>query len=322
MKNSETTNEFDIVRLAEQFQGKTLEELFPNHRILRNGMGEFLEIRWELNEGPSRLNLPITKNWLLKNIKIVENIGEHTEKDFLRRGITSIADLKQNLRYGDSAREILESIEKRDHVRLYQTKDVHDLDVLFCFDLEELLFLDIETMGLHREPMILVGIGYYVKDKFSVHQFFARALEEEISICEHLKSEIFPAFKCFVTYNGKSFDIPYLANRFLYFFDKNPMVHEGTLLEGNNAKFHHVDLYHNCRRKYKNLCESFALTSVERNVLKWRRPSNIPGHMIGAWYKKYLKNPKKYAGLMKELVDHNFHDIRSMPFILEKLLKT
>jgi uncharacterized protein YprB with RNaseH-like and TPR domain len=140
-------------------------------------------------------------------------------------------------------------------------------------------------------------------------------------MCEHLKESVLPNFKCFITYNGKSFDIPYLANRFMYYFDSNPMIGmNDTPYEIVNSKYHHIDLYHNCRRKFKGIFNNYTLTDMEECLLNMKRENEIPGSLIGYCYRKYLKNPEKYIGLVKECIEHNYFDVFSMPFIFKKLL--
>lgn len=133
---------------------------------------------------------------------------------------------------------------------------------------------------------------------------------------------LLPNYKCFITYNGKSFDIPYLANRFLYFFEKNPMIFpDNPPYQTINTRFHHVDLYHNCRRKYKDDFERFTLPFIEEHLLNKKRKNDINGSMIYTCYRKYLKDPRTYSGLIKKCINHNFLDINSMPFILQKLIE-
>ncbi|MEJ2250162.1 MAG: ribonuclease H-like domain-containing protein [Candidatus Lokiarchaeota archaeon] len=178
-----------------------------------------------------------------------------------------------------------------------------------------------ETLGLYDSPIIIIGIGYYTSNNFVISQYFTRDLEEEIAMLDHFKEKIFPQFKCLISYNGKSFDIPYLANRFLYFFDENPMISEDEIpYEVINTIFHHIDLYHNCRRKYKGRFSSYTLTAMEEELLNLTRENELPSYLVGVCYKKYQKNPEKYIGLIKECIDHNFFDIYSMPLILKKLL--
>ncbi|MHA2258731.1 MAG: ribonuclease H-like domain-containing protein [Promethearchaeota archaeon] len=314
---------FDMTKLVEQYRGKKLEELYQeNHRIVENGMGKFIELIWEDDNFPCKLKLSLTRTKLLHNLKIVHYIGEFIENRLKGRGIKTLKDLKYlNFRYRESANNIMSSIREKDYKALKKNRNIDDLDVGFCFNLEDLLFLDIETLGLYNNAIIIVGIGYFKRDKFEIHLFFARSLEEEIAICEHLKSKILPKFKCFVSYNGKRFDIPYIANRFLYYFDENPMISDDDIpYEASNTKFHHIDLYHICRRRLKGVFNKYTLTNIEEQLLNWKRENELPSSMVPVCYKKYQTNPKRYIGLIKECIDHNYFDIYSMPLILKKLL--
>ena len=213
-------------------------------------------------------------------------------------------------------------IEAKDYKALKINKAVNDLDLSFCFNAEDFLFLDIETLGIIDSPIIIIGIGFFKNAKFEIHLFYADNLEDEIAICEHLKTTILPYFKCFITYNGKTFDIPYLANRFLYFFDENPMITDNDQpYEKSNTKFHHIDLYHHCRRFYKGLYNNYTLTNMEEKLLNWKRKNSLPSNLVGVCYQKYKENPERYPGLIKEIIEHNYYDIYSMPLIFNKLLK-
>ncbi len=317
------TQSFDITKLVEQCQGRKLEELYKeNYRIITNRMGDFMELIWQVDDLPCNLKLLNTRKKLLNNLKTVHYIGEFVENRLKSRGIRTLKDLRfLNLRYGKSATSILELIKKKDYKALKENRYIDDLDVSFCFNNSDLLFLDIETLGFHDSAIILIGTGWFTNQNFEIHLFFARKLEEEIAICEHLKSDVLPKFKSFVTYNGKRFDIPYIANRFLYYFDENPMIYEeDTPYQINNTKFHHIDLYHICRRKFKGMFDKYTLTNIENNLLDWVRENELPSWMVPECYKKYQRNPSKYVGLIKECIDHNFYDIYSMPLILHKLL--
>jgi len=318
------TQSFDITHLVEQYRGKKLEELYQeNYQVIRNEMGEFMELIWQEQDIPCDLKLYLTKKKLLYNLKTVHYIGEFIENRLKGRGIRTLKDLRfLNLRYTESANFILELIEKKDYEKLKKNKYIDDLDVSFCFKVEDLLFLDIETLGLYNNAIIIVGIGFFRNKKYEIHLFFARSVEEEIAICEHLKTEILPNFKCFVSYNGKRFDIPYIANRFLYYFDKNPMISENDIpYEISNTQFHHIDLYHICRRRFRGLFERYSLTNLEEQLLNMKRQNELPSSMVPMCYKKYQSNPERYIGLIKECIEHNYYDVYSMPLILHKLLK-
>jgi len=312
---------YDITELVEQYREKTIEELFPNYRIISNEMGEFMELIWDEDDTNSYFNLSVTKRNLICNLKTVFNIGENIEKHLQKRGIKTLNDLKFNLRYGHSANHILQLIKEKNYAKLSRNKYIYDLDLGFCFKLEELLFLDIETLGIYDSPMIIVGVGFYIDKKFEIHLFFARNVGEEIAICEHLRKKILPKFRCFVSYNGKSFDIPYIASRLLYFFDENPMIEKDDIpYKDINTKYHHIDLYHHCRRKFKGRFDNYTLTTMEQQLLGWKRENELPSSLVGMCYRKFLKNPQRYVGLVKECIEHNYFDVYSLPLILKKLL--
>jgi uncharacterized protein YprB with RNaseH-like and TPR domain len=313
---------FDITPLVEQYHGQRLEDLYENHRIVKNDMGEFIEFLWEKKDIPNEINLFKTQKKLLYNLKTVSYIGEFIEKKLNRRGVKTLIDLKYNLNFSSPASQIINLIKTRDYKNLAKNKYINDLDVSFCFKIEDFLFLDIETLGIIDSPVILVGIGFFKNGKFKIHLLFARELEEEIAIYEHLKTKILPNFKCFITYNGKTFDIPYLANRFLYFFDENPMISEvDPPYEKCNTKFHHIDLYHHCRRLYKGKFNKYSLTNMEEKLLRWTRDNTLPSNLVGLCYRKYSENSERYIGLIKEIIEHNYYDVYSMPLILKTLLK-
>ena len=311
----------DITHLVEQYSGTKLEELFKNQRVISNSMGQFLELFWEEDDFLSDLDLLVTKKKTLSNLKTVYSIGENVESNLLRRGVKTLNDLKVYKRYRKSANEIIRFIKAKDYVSLCRNKYIYDMDVSFCFKLRDMLFLDIETLGLYDSPVIIVGIGFYKNKRFHIREFFARDLEEEIAIFEHLRTKILSNFKTFITFNGKTFDIPYIANRFLYYFDENPMISEDDVpYETNNTKYHHIDLYHDCRRKYKGMFDKYTLTNMEEKLLKWKRDNELSSSLVSMCYKKYMNDPSRYIGLIKECIDHNFSDVYSMPLILKQLL--
>jgi hypothetical protein len=318
----QTFSSFDITDIVKQYKGKKLEDLFENQRILTNGLGELLEISWNCKDIPYSLRLKKTKKDVLHNLKSVENIGKFTERYFRKRGVKNLYDLLINLKYSKYARKIIQQINNKEYRTLAENKYIYDIDTSFCFSRNNLLFIDIETLGIYDSPIIIVGIGFYEKKQYKVMQYFARGIEEEIAICEHLRKHIFPKFKCFVSYNGKSFDIPYLANRFLYYFDENPMIFEDDIpYKDANTKFGHIDLYHNVVRKFKGQFENYQLTTIEQELLNWKRENELPSNLVGLCYKRYLKDAQNYIGLIKECIEHNYYDLLSLPLIYQKLLE-
>lgn len=312
---------FDISVFLDQYKGKKLEDIFDQNSVIHNNFGSFMEFDWLIDNPNWHINLLASRKKLLRNLKAVYYIGEKIEMKLLKKGVKSILDLKLHTRYNKYALELIDLIKKKEYEQLLQNRYIYDLDVSFCFDLQDLLFIDIETLGIYDSPIIIIGLGYFQDNFYKIKILFARDLEEEIALCEHFRKEILPNFKCFVSFNGKSFDIPYIANRLLYFFDENPMISSNEVpYETANTKYHHIDLYHNCRRKYKGLFNSYTLTSLERKLLEMNRENELPSSLVGFCYQLYLEDPQKNVGLIREVINHNYWDIYSLPLILNRLL--
>ena len=59
-----------LAKALEQYKDKKIEDLFPNHNIVRNNMGQFMEIVWE-EAFQCDLKLSHSKNKILQNLKTV-----------------------------------------------------------------------------------------------------------------------------------------------------------------------------------------------------------------------------------------------------------
>jgi uncharacterized protein YprB with RNaseH-like and TPR domain len=312
--------EYDITEAVEEYEGKELTEIFHNHKIKTNEMGSFLNIYWQ-EKLSFRSNLVSTKRKLLKNLKAVQNIGVKTENYLKKRGINNLLDLIYHCGYQRNAMEVINQIKEKNFQLLEKNFYIKDIDLLFCFRLEDLLFLDIESTGVYGSSVFLIGLGYFKDGVFKVKQYLARTLEDELAIFERLK-DFLKKFKCFITYNGKTFDIPVIADRFLYYFEENPLISEDdNPYEVSNTLYHHIDLYHNCRRLWKDRFDDYRLSTIEKQLLQIHRDNDIPGAFVGFFYKRYVEKPKKYAGLIRKCIMHNYDDVRNLPFILDKLLE-
>lgn len=90
-----------------------------------------------------------------------------------------------------------------------------DLAALADMDPGRLVFMDIETTGLHGRPVFLVGLMRYDGDDLVISQLFARDYAEEKAILEAAAASIAGA-GMLVTFNGKAFDVPFLRDRMVY----------------------------------------------------------------------------------------------------------
>lgn len=175
-------------------------------------------------------------------------------------------------------------------------------------------FLDIETDGLSHMYNRVILIGLFLIDlksnKQSIVQVFSEKLEDESSLLEKLNKLIANVDTVF-TYNGASFDFPFLRRR----FEKHKIEHS---LDSLN----HIDLMKKVRKHKQELSiPDCKLKTVER-ALGVKRSDTISGKESVLLYREYLKSGS--TALEKTILRHNYEDIYYLPEILkiEELLGT
>jgi Predicted exonuclease len=89
------------------------------------------------------------------------------------------------------------------------------------YEKEDLVFLDLETLGFFSRPIILFGVAEVNSCGLKVSQYLVRDICEEPAALRVLKSHL-GEDRVLVTYNGKSFDVPYLAERYAFYGDWVP----------------------------------------------------------------------------------------------------
>ena len=170
-----------------------------------------------------------------------------------------------------------------------------------------LLFLDIETLGLASTPVFLVGVMQFDPDnRFRLRQFFARDYAEERHVLAHV-AEVLPSFARLVTFNGKSFDWPYLRDRAVY---------HAVRLAGEPAN---LDLLHESRRRWKTILPNCQLQTLEYHISRRRRTGDIPGNLIPEAYHRYVRTGQARA--MADVIHHNALDLITMAELMLFMLQ-
>ncbi len=167
---------------------------------------------------------------------------------------------------------------------------------------EEVLFMDTETTGLAGGTgtcAFIVGIGYFSDEDLILEQHLMRDFEEEHSLLSTIKQRI-QARPIPVTFNGKTFDIPLLKNRFILQRLDFPDMQA------------HFDLLHPCRRMWNHF-SSCSLNSLEKNLLEFNRKKDIEGSEVPHYFRAYLEN--KNWKLLQPIFRHNCLDIISLAVI-------
>ncbi len=331
--------------ILEKFKRKSIEELFGNCEVVENEFGEFLKITNPFNLGKFGINpiqkieLDLFERILRSELQIIPGIGVKKSTQLKKRKINDISELLglYTKNFCD-IKDVLKTISSKDVHQLRNLRKTHDEDFLFCVTGNDLLFIDIETTGQTTAEVFLIGIGYY---SIETHQFqtellFAREIAEEAAVLYYFL-QLLPKFKMFVTYNGRTFDIPFIRNRVSVLFepddiedivdqiivpaDKEISKSKSSILELSKILFEgfiHFDLYNAIRRDYKNLLPNFRLTSAEEHLLAFERVENLPSAEVPLGYKCYVTDPETYIGGIYKTIEHNFYDVVN----LERLLNT
>ena len=175
-------------------------------------------------------------------------------------------------------------------------------DLLATADLGRACFLDTETTGLSAGTgtmAFVVGVGFFSGDSFHVDQYFLRDPGDEPAMVEALAEQLV-AFDVIVSYNGRSFDVPIIENRFI--LARVPPPTNGIP---------HLDLLHSARRLWRYHLPSCSLGTVEKEILGVvREQADVPGGVIPYLYRDYLRTGD--AREMKRVLYHNLVDILSL----------
>lgn len=176
---------------------------------------------------------------------------------------------------------------------------------------DHLLFLDTETTGLVRGTgtvAFMVGIGFFRNKMFHVKQYFMRDFYEEGALLFSLKN-LLEEFKILVFFNGKSFDLPILKDRFT--LNRLSFPWEDLLL---------LDLLHLARRFYQRRIGGCSLKELEEKILGFSRFHDVDGALIPTIYFNYLESGN--GDLLRPIFMHNEFDLISMLFLLTTMVQT
>jgi hypothetical protein len=172
-------------------------------------------------------------------------------------------------------------------------------------DPRSVLFLDIETAGLSANTYVfLIGLMYWEDGCFVSDQVFARDYAEEAGMLRHVRATM-ERFGTVVTYNGASFDLPFIRQRM-------------TILRiPDVAPIDSVDLLHAARRAYRPVLPNCRLVTVEKHLRGTDRVDDIPSRFIPRAYHEFVHT--KDARLMRNVVYHNRMDVFTMAVILNRM---
>jgi uncharacterized protein YprB with RNaseH-like and TPR domain len=174
-------------------------------------------------------------------------------------------------------------------------------------DLRRVCFLDTETTGLSGGTgtmAFVVGLGFFLEQGFRVRQYFLRDPGDEPAMIEALAEDL-AGFEALASFNGRTFDVPIIENRFILARVPPPTV-----------GVPHLDL-----RLWRYHLPSCALGTLEREVLGiLREQDDVPGGVIPTLYRDYLRTGD--AREMKRVLYHNAVDVLSLVTLAARLCRT
>jgi uncharacterized protein YprB with RNaseH-like and TPR domain len=248
---------------------------------------------------------------ILSDLKLLYGVGEVTEAALKRQGIGSIADLADHPRFGGQARSILKMVEEGDTAELLDWigrwfQKSHPLALLSSgfHRQEDFILIDIETLGMFQRPIILLGLARVHGSEIRVDQYLLRRIDEEPAALAGLLTHL-SGRSAFVTFNGRTFDIPYIRERLSYYGIRA------------NLERPHFDVLHFSRRAWRDCVPDCKLTTLERCFFGIQREDDVPSAMVPEFYESYMRtgNP----GPLVPIVEHNRRDLLTLASLFSKL---
>ena len=175
---------------------------------------------------------------------------------------------------------------------------------------ENLLFIDTETTGLSGGVgtlVFLLGVAEIKDNMVLNHQLLLNGMAGEATMLRWFNQKLTQK-KTLVSYNGKSFDIPLLANRFRLQKIPSPLL---TL--------NHIDLLHWIRRLHKKSWPDCRLPTAEQHCLSFYRKGDVSGAEAPEIWSQLIRNGNTKQ--LKLLVRHHFWDVLSLVGILDYSIK-
>lgn len=298
-------------KLLKDYAEKTLADI-ENCEIISTSFGDTLKIteseriKFEIDDNDFKMQMN-------NNLKLLPKIGIKTEQNLKNKGYMTIESLKKHDRYCDIASSFLDKIDDLSFAEIIEildnnrySKKCRDniLKSISLTERENFKFMDIETLGLSNVPIILIGIAEFKRSRIISTQYFLREIYEEGAVIEAYLSHL-DEDSVHVTFNGKSFDVPFIKNRCLY-----------NRIDAN-LDLPHLDLMYFAKNLWRDQLPNCQLQTIENELFGIEREGDVPGQYIPDYYNSYLD--EKNIGPIVPIIEHNRQDIVSLASFLEKM---
>lgn len=174
---------------------------------------------------------------------------------------------------------------------------------------EGLVFLDTETTGLAGGSgtlAFLVGLVRVRAERLELDQYLMTRYAAEGALLRSVREVLGASADAWVTYNGKSYDLPLLETR-------SRMQGQGAWVGLRD----HLDLMHAVRRGFAHRWSDCRLVTAESRLLGVHRRDDLPGSEAPeAWF-RYLRH--RDSANLERVVAHNRQDLLSLVGLLPTL---
>ena len=297
-------------KLLETYKGMSIDEL-ENGEEFHTEYGSCCNIENRSKIKLNTLSIDRAKNKILSDLKLLSGIGDAREQKLRADGYCTIEDLCEHERFSKEATELVNIIDNCDTCR---TSDwisnwypkSHPLNLFSSSfnDDGDFIFLDIETLGFFNRPIILLGVAKINDNEIQVNQYLSRSVGEENAVLASFLTHVDPG-SVYVTFNGQTFDMPFISNRMRY---------HGVRKDIDKP---HFDLLHFSRRAWSDNLPNCKLTTIEKHLFGIEREDDIPSSLVPEFYKIYAKTNN--IGPLIPIIEHNRQDIVTLAKIFSKL---
>jgi uncharacterized protein len=317
-------------QLRRDYEGLPFEKVMPGE-VVENDFGSCYRLTATARGALRRGDAEKSRQDLLGSVNLVRGIRDKTRARLEEQGFKTLADLENHPRFSGESKRIRELLEAGGTEELTEVIGARlsksHPSVLALSGLHadaDFLFLDLETMGLFAgQPLVVAGLARLRPDNtIIVEQYVVRDFPDELALLAEVNRQV-GSHRVMVTYNGKSFDLPFLTGRSAYY---------GIGLKPPGV---HFDLLHFCRRAWgrkrglsprRAPCDSeglsplssVSLRSIEQTILGVSRETDLPGELVPEFYYEYLRTGN--AGFLKPIVDHNCQDVVSLVNVFSALV--
>jgi len=163
---------------------------------------------------------------------------------------------------------------------------------------EDLLFMDTETCGLSAMAVFLVGLMFFRDEELVFEQYFARDYAEEPAILQAFNDRV-PEAGVLVTFNGRAFDVPLIAERSVVHGLAEPWCTPP-----------HLDLLIEVRRRWRKRLPNCRMQTLEERFFSERRMDDIPSSQIPDAYHEFVRTADARA--IGKVLAHNRRDLLTM----------